>query len=152
MFGHRALIQQSYHFHIKLTLNLIIHKLYKNATPFFYIQDLSDMTNLHLNPTTSSDSKLQESLTFISYLNKADNQSFNIHLLLLRLYSSRMQDDWWLLRLQSDRKFATSTNNFQSKCFTSYLIIGISPPPCMISEITFCKLLCHKSVLRKTLT
>ena len=103
---------------------------------------------LHLNPTTSSDSKLQESLTFILYLNKADNSSFNIHLLLLRLYSSRMQDDWWLLRLQSDRKFATSTNNFQSKCFTSYLIIGISPPPCMISEITFCKHLCHKIVAR----
>ena len=54
-------------------MNLIIHKLYKNATPFFYIQDLSDMTNLHLNPTTSSDSELQESLTFISYLHKAGN-------------------------------------------------------------------------------
>ena len=66
-----ALIQQSYHFHIKLTLNLIIHKLDKNTTPFFYIQNLSEMTDLHLNPSTSCDSELQESLTFISYLNKS---------------------------------------------------------------------------------
>ena len=53
-----------------------------------------------------------------------------------------------LLLLHSDRNFAISTNNFQSKCVTSYLIIGISPLPCIISETTFCKHLCHKSFLR----
>ena len=40
-----------------------MHKLDKNTTPFFYIQNLSEMTDLPLNPSTSCDSELQESLT-----------------------------------------------------------------------------------------